>query len=188
MPASRCAGGGAIDFTRDATAQTERFDLVLDLRSPTAYAHLFVACAAAGLPALGRRDLGIATLCCASWSASSRSPFLPTNKALRPQPQRKPWAAMPAWTSARPRPSPATRAASKSAVNPNPRCGLRCLHHRVPHRRADLCVPQCNGAGHPLKTLLSTYAAAGGKDAVVLLHSQERGQSLVGRTQAVLPS
>jgi hypothetical protein len=30
-----------------------------------------------------------------------------------------------------------------------------------------------------LKTLLSTYAAAGGKDAVMLLHSQERGQALV---------
>jgi len=30
-----------------------------------------------------------------------------------------------------------------------------------------------------LKTLLSTYAAAGGRDAVILLHSQERGQALV---------
>jgi hypothetical protein len=30
-----------------------------------------------------------------------------------------------------------------------------------------------------LKTLLTTYAQAGGKDAVLLLHSQERGQALV---------
>lgn len=31
-----CQVAGAIDFTREATAQTERFDLVLDLRSATA--------------------------------------------------------------------------------------------------------------------------------------------------------
>lgn len=39
--------------------------------------------------------------------------------------------------------------------------------------------PSAMEQGTRLKTLLSTYAAAGGKDAVLLLHSQERGQALV---------
>ena len=32
-----CQVAGAIDFTRDAIAQTERFDLVLDLRATPAF-------------------------------------------------------------------------------------------------------------------------------------------------------
>jgi ferredoxin len=39
--------------------------------------------------------------------------------------------------------------------------------------------PQASALGVTAKTLLSTYARAGGKDAVLLLHSQGKGQAMV---------
>ena len=52
---------------------------------------------------------------CASWWASSKSPSsLPTSKSSVRTAATKPWVAMPAWTSARPKPSPATRAVNRS--------------------------------------------------------------------------
>ncbi|MBW8830809.1 MAG: 4Fe-4S binding protein [Burkholderiales bacterium] len=41
-------------------------------------------------------------------------------------------------------------------------------------------TPSANEQGQRIRTLLSTYQRAGGKDAVVLLHSQERGAQLIG--------
>ena len=57
--------------------------------------------------------------------------------------------------------------------------GLRRLHHGVPTGAMTYAYPPAAEQGQRFKTLLSTYAAAGGKDAVLLLHSQERGQALV---------
>ena len=64
-------------------------------------------------------------------------------------------------------------------VNPNLCVGCGACTTVCPTGALTYAYPSATEQGTKLKTLLSTYAAAGGKDAVLLLHSQERGQSLV---------
>jgi ferredoxin len=64
-------------------------------------------------------------------------------------------------------------------VNPNLCVGCGACTTVCPTGALTYAYPRANEQGVRLKTLLSTYAAAGGKDAVILLHSQERGKALV---------
>lgn len=83
---------GAIDFTREATAQTERFDLVLDLRSATATPTFCGSMRCRRGICAGTGATWPRCSSCASWWASSRSPgFLSTNKNSVPTAAMKPW-------------------------------------------------------------------------------------------------
>jgi ferredoxin len=64
-------------------------------------------------------------------------------------------------------------------VNPNLCVGCGACTTVCPTGALTYAYPGATDQGLKFKTLLSTYAAAGGKDAVLLLHSQERGQALV---------
>jgi ferredoxin len=70
-------------------------------------------------------------------------------------------------------------------VNPNLCVGCGACTTVCPTGALTYVYPRASEQGLKFRTLLSTYAAAGGKDAVLLLHSQENGQALVealGRT------
>ena len=86
---------------------------------------------------------------------------------------------MPASTSARPRRSPATRARQQVKVNPNLCVGCGACTTVCPTGALTYAYPRAAEQGLKFKTLLSTYRQAGGQEAVLLLHSQERGQALV---------
>jgi len=64
-------------------------------------------------------------------------------------------------------------------VNPNLCVGCGACTSVCPTGALTFAYPRAADQGAKFKTLLSTYARAGGKDAVLLLHSQERGQALV---------
>ncbi len=64
-------------------------------------------------------------------------------------------------------------------VNPNLCVGCGACTTVCPTGALTYAYPGATDQGLKLKTLLSTYTAAGGKDAVLLLHSQECGQALV---------
>jgi ferredoxin len=66
-------------------------------------------------------------------------------------------------------------------VNPNLCVGCGACTTVCPTGALTYAYPGATDQGLKLKTLLSTYTAAGGKDAVLLLHSQERGQAPGGR-------
>lgn len=57
---------------------------------------------------------------------------------------------------------------------------LRRLHHGVPDRRHQLRYPRAGERGARIKALLSTYAAAGEQGATLMVHSQDKGQALIG--------
>ncbi len=64
-------------------------------------------------------------------------------------------------------------------VNPNLCVGCGACTTVCPTGALTYAYPRANEQGLKFRTLLSTYAAAGGKDAALLLHSQEKGQALV---------
>ena len=64
-------------------------------------------------------------------------------------------------------------------VNPNLCVGCGACTTVCPTGALTYAYPRTNEQGVKFKTLLSTYARAGGKNAVLLFHSQEKGQSLV---------
>jgi len=64
-------------------------------------------------------------------------------------------------------------------VNPNLCVGCGACTTVCPTGALGYTYPRAPHQGLKLRTLLSTYAAAGGRDAALLLHSQEGGQALV---------
>ena len=64
-------------------------------------------------------------------------------------------------------------------VNPNLCVGCGACTTVCPTGALSYAYPRTNEQGLKFKTLLGTYAKAGGRDAVLLLHSQQHGQTLV---------
>lgn len=73
-------------------------------------------------------------------------------------------------------------------VNPNLCVGCGACTTVCPTGAISYSYPRIADQGARLRTLLSTYSRAGGRDAIVLLHSQDRGQALIdqlGRAAAL---
>ena len=181
-----CGVAGAISFTREALPREEAFDLVLDLGAkplvglhapPQGYFHVAGGDAAALLPvAVKLRDMVgefekpkffdyKQKLC-----AHSRNETVGCNACIE-------------ICSAQAISSDKGRQQIK--VNPNLCVGCGACTTVCPTGALTYTYPRTPEQGLKFRTLLSTYAAAGGKDAVLMLHSQGRGQALVeelGRT------
>ncbi|MEP6721859.1 MAG: 4Fe-4S binding protein [Variovorax sp.] len=65
-------------------------------------------------------------------------------------------------------------------VNPNLCVGCGACSTVCPTGALGYTYPRTPDQGRKMRTLLSTYAKAGGRDATLLLHSEERGQALIG--------
>jgi ferredoxin len=172
-----CEAAGAIDFDRGSRSASETFDLVLDLRvhpafmrhaPPQGYFH-----APHGVDVqmlLKLRDLVgefekprffdyKARLC-----AHSRNEQVGCNACIEV-------------CSAEAIASQKSRQQIK--VNPNLCVGCGACATVCPTGAISYAYPGTGEQALKLKTLLSTYARAGGENAVVLLHSHQGGQSLV---------
>ncbi|MFM9880960.1 MAG: 4Fe-4S binding protein [Burkholderiaceae bacterium] len=183
-----CQVAGAIDFTRDAEEGTEAFDIVLDLRASVPAGTGFAQHALpqgyfsspSGAAAEGQA-VGMATLLKLrnlvgefdkpkffaykqKICAHSRNTALGCNACID-------------ICSAQAISSEKSRQQIK--VNPNLCVGCGACTTVCPTGALTFAYPRASEQGVKLKTLLSTYAKAGGKDAVLLLHSQEAGQALV---------
>jgi ferredoxin len=169
-----CGAIGAINFQREASEETAEFDLVLDLREQTAFNRhalpqgYFRGATPANLLRL-RELVGEfekpkffdykQKLC-----AHSRNEQLGCNACVD-------------ICSAEAVSSDKSRQQIK--VNPNLCVGCGACTTVCPTGALTYAYPRASEQGSKLKTLLSTYQKAGGKDAVILLHSQDAGQALV---------
>jgi len=169
-----CGAVGAINFQREAQEETAEFDLVLDLREQSAFTRhvlpqgYFRGATAANLLRL-RELVGEfekpkffdykQKLC-----AHSRNEKVGCNACVD-------------ICSAEAVSSDKSRQQIK--VNPNLCVGCGACTTACPTGALTYAYPRASEQGVKLKTLLSTYQKAGGKDAVILLHSQDAGQALV---------
>jgi len=169
-----CGAIGAINFQRVAQEETTEFDVVLDLREASAFSRhalpqgYFRGATAANLLRL-RELVGEfekpkffdykQKLC-----AHSRNEKVGCNACVD-------------ICSAEAISSDKSRQQIK--VNPHLCVGCGACTTVCPTGALTYAYPRASDQGLKLKTLLSTYQKAGGKDAVILLHSQEAGQALV---------
>ncbi|MFP5466674.1 MAG: 4Fe-4S binding protein [Gammaproteobacteria bacterium] len=176
-----CEGVGAINFQREAQERQEAFDLVLDLRAapaftqhalPQGYVHLPPSAdAMAQVRAVTQlRDLvgefekprffnykqklcahgrNLSVGCRACVDVCSASAISSDLKR------------------------------NQIVVNPNLCVGCGTCTTVCPTGALSYAYPRASEQGVKLRTLLATYARAGGKDAALLLHSQEAGAALV---------
>jgi ferredoxin len=177
-----CQVAGAIDFNREAESSSDKFDLVLDLRDaaavtdqtgftqhapPQGYFHWDGLDAA---PLLKMRGLVgefekpkffnyKQKLC-----AHSRNDKTGCNACIDV-------------CSAKAISSEKDRQQIK--VNPNLCVGCGSCTTVCPSGALTFAYPRASEQGVKLKTMLSTYARSGGKNAAVLLHSQEAGSKLL---------
>ncbi|MDG5977500.1 4Fe-4S ferredoxin [Hydrogenophaga taeniospiralis CCUG 15921] len=177
-----CEAAGAINFQREPQSHSESFDLVLDLRKtpaftqhalPQGYTHLPGGLGdAAALQALIRlRDL----------VGEFEKPKFFTYKQKLCAHGRNEQVGCNACVdicSASAISSDLKR--NQIVVNPNLCVGCGTCTTVCPTGALSYAYPRASEQGVKLRTLLATYAKAGGKDAALLLHSQEAGAALIG--------
>ena len=176
-----CEAVGAINFQRDPQESEEKFDLVLDLRAapgftqhalPQGYVHLPASAdAMAQVRAVTQlRDL----------VGEFEKPKFFTYKqkiCAHGRNQSVGCNACVDVCSASAISSDLKR--NQIVVNPNLCVGCGTCTTVCPTGALSYAYPRASEQGVKLRTLLATYAKAGGKDAALLLHSQEAGAALV---------
>jgi ferredoxin len=171
-----CQVAGAIDFERPVRSHAEQFDLVLDLRaSPAFMRHAlpqgYFHWNGQDLPTLlklrelvGEFEKPKFFVYKQKLCAHSRNEVVGCNACIE-------------ICSAEAISSEKSRQQIK--VNPNLCVGCGACTTVCPTGAITYAYPRASEQGLKLRTLLSAYGAAGGKDAVLLLHSQVKGQQLV---------
>jgi ferredoxin len=172
-----CEAVGAIDFDRAAQASSETFDLVLDLRAnpaftqhalPQGYFHAPKGIDLAMLVKL--RDLV---------GEFEKPKFFDYKAKLCAHSRNEQTGCTACIDVCSAEAISSDKSRQQIKVNPNLCVGCGTCTTVCPTGAISYAYPRAGEQALKLKTMLSTYARAGGKKAVVLLHSQERGQTLV---------
>jgi ferredoxin len=172
-----CKVAGAIDFTREPETATENFDLVLDLRATPAFTQHAVPQGYVRWDGLSLAPLNKLRSLVGEFEkpkffnykqklcAHSRNEKIGCNACIDV-------CSASAITSDRSR--------QQIKVNPNLCVGCGTCSTVCPTGAMTFAYPRASEQGVKFKTLLSTYARSGGKNAALLLHSQEGGTRLLG--------
>ncbi|MBP6008479.1 MAG: 4Fe-4S binding protein [Rhodoferax sp.] len=172
-----CKVAGAIDFNRAAQTHSENFDLVLDLRTNPAFSQ---HAKPQGYLHWDRRDLK-ALLQWRDLVGEFEKPRFFNYKQKLCAHSRNDKIGCTACIdvcSASAISSDFKRQQIK--VNPNLCVGCGTCSTVCPTGAMGFAYPRASDMGVRFKTLLSTYLRSGGKDPVLLLHSQAKGQQLLG--------
>ena len=172
-----CGAAGAIDFQRSAEEEAQTFDLVLDLG---AQALLSSHALPQGYFATARQPLPQALLNLREQVGEFEKPRFFTYKQKLCAHSRNEKVGCNACVdvcSAEAISSEKERQQIK--VNPHLCVGCGACTTVCPSGALSYAYPKASEQGLRLKTLLSTYAQAGGTDAVLLLHSQQGGLAMV---------
>ena len=186
-----CLVAGAIDFGREVQSQAEKFDLVLDLRAgatagPTFTQHAppqgYFRLPAEGTWAAGALNETQTVLKLRELVGEFEKPkfFQYKQKICAHSRNRQTGctACIDVCSASAIRSEPARQ---QIVVNPNLCVGCGACTTVCPTGALSYAYPRASDQGAKLKTLLSTYTRAGGKNAALLLHSQEAGTRLVNQ-------
>ena len=191
-----CQVAGAIDFSRLPASETEAFDLVLDLRKAPTLDAVDASTFTQHSPPLGYLRWSVAEeskqlLKLRDLVGEFEKPkFFNYNQKICAHTRNKQVGcnACVEVCSAKAISSDLVRQQVK--VNPNLCVGCGACTTVCPSGAMSYGYPKTTDQGSKIKTLLATYQRAGGRDATLLLHSQEAGQALVqklGRAAQMQP-
>ena len=169
-----CGAVGAINFQREASEETAEFDLVLDLREQAAFTRhaipqgYFRGATAANL--LRLRELV---------GEFEKPKFFDYKQKLCAHSRNEQVGCHACVDICSAEAVSSDKSRQQIKVNPNLCVGCGACTTVCPTGALTYAYPRASEQGVKLKTLLGTYQKAGGKDAVILLHSQDAGQALV---------
>ena len=174
-----CGGAGAIDFARSPAEQTERFDLVLDLRggqaSPTFSQHALPQ----GYFRWDGRDPKTLLQLRDLVGEFEKPRFFQYKQKLCAHSRNDKTGCNACVDICSAEAIRSDKARQQIVVNPNLCVGCGACTTACPTGALTYAYPRASEQGDKVRTLLSTYQAAGGRDAAVLLHSQGQGQKLL---------
>ena len=171
-----CGAAGAIDFNRAADTQSETFDLVLDLRATPAFSQH--ACPQGYLRWDGRDPAPLLQL--RSLVGEFEKPrFVSYRQKLCAHSRNEKVGCSACVDVCSASAISSERDKNQIKVNPQLCIGCGTCSTVCPTGALSYGYPRANEQGTRLKTLLGTYARAGGKNAALLLHSQETGARLL---------
>ncbi len=175
-----CGVAGAIDFTRQPVQESESFDLVLDLRSSPAFSqhakpqgYFHVGSGPNGPDARTLIDLR------ALVGEFEKPKFFVYKQKLCAHSRNEKTGCSACIDVCSASAISSERDRQQIKVNPNLCVGCGACTTACPSGALTFAYPRAAEQGTRLKTLLSTYAKAGGKDAALLLHSQQQGAQLI---------
>ncbi len=177
-----CDVAGAIDFAREPVAHTDSYDLILDLRQqpgfaqhapPQGYFHLPPE-QAGGAQALDTvvklRDLV---------GEFEKPKFFAYKQKLCAHSRNEKTGCTACIDICSAEAISSDKHRQQIKVNPNLCVGCGACTTVCPTGALTYGYPKASEQGAKIRTVLSTYEKAGGREAVLLLHSQERGQALI---------
>lgn len=174
-----CQVAGAIDFTREAAEQQDKFDLVLDLRPATATPTFVQHATPQGYFRWDGTDLSMLLKLREMVGEFEKPRFFAYKQKLCAHSRNETVGCNACVDICSAEAVSSDKSRQRIVVNPSLCVGCGACTTVCPTGALTYAYPAAAEQGQKLKTLLSTYAAVGGKDAVLLLHSQERGQVLV---------
>ncbi len=176
-----CDAAAAIDFSREPLSAKESFDLVLDLRAQSAFAQHAKPQGYVHLPPTSTPEQRLAAVLKLRELVGEfdKPKFFAYKPKLCAHSRNQQVGCSACIDICSAEAVSSDKARQQIVVNPRLCVGCGACTTACPTGALTYTYPAPEEQGRKLKTLLTTYAAAGGRDAVLLLHSQERGQALV---------
>ena len=183
-----CGAAGAIDFARGPEPSTESFDVVLDLRDQSAFTQ---HAPPQGYFRWDGIDMAVLSKVHALVGEFEKPKFFNYKQKLCAHSRNEKTGCSACIDVCSASAISSDRKHQQIQVNPNLCVGCGACTTVCPSGAISFAYPRVPDQGVKLKTLLATYARAGGKQAALLFHSQEAGARLIndlGRAARVDPA
>ncbi len=172
-----CGVAGAIDFSREPQELVEKFDLVLDLRAKPAFTQHALP---QGYFLWDGKDSRMLLDMRSLVGEFEKPKFFVYKQKLCAHSRNEKIGCNACIDVCSASAISSERARQQIRVNPNLCVGCGACTTVCPTGAISFAYPRPAEQGSKIRTLLSTYARAGGKQAALLLHSQEAGTRLLG--------
>ena len=172
-----CGAAAAIDFSREPETLSDKFDLVLDLRATPAFTQHALP---QGYFLWDGQDQRTLIQLRGLVGEFEKPKFFVYKQKLCAHSRNEKTGCNACIDVCSAQAISSERDRQQIKVNPNLCVGCGACTTVCPSGALTYAYPRAGEQGSKIKTLLSTYARTGGKQAAVLLHSQEAGQQLLG--------
>jgi len=174
-----CGVAGAIDFSRTPQAHTEAFDVVLDLRAQSAPSPFPQHAPPQGYFRWDGQDMATLLKVRSLVGEFEKPKFFNYKQKLCAHSRNEKTGCNACIDVCSASAISSVRKQQKIEVNPNLCVGCGACTTVCPSGALSFAYPRASDQGVKLKTLLKTYALAGGKQAALLFHSQAAGAQLI---------